>query len=290
MKKTLYAILYFAFFSIYFANEAVSQQVDNGLQMNPAAARIHILAQRIEDEGKMKDQLNLDSLNAATDLPFGIARKIGDKVYAIAIDSAYSYDEEGWFLNACMSIGIPGTPSGDGYQNKLAFAAKHIRFGKGGLAVTTSARLELVGDHLINLGENLQLKLPGSSANYVEFDCNGFKKIKLTGILIFGGDMLVPDDNKKQVEATFAIDTENLNDILIQTSISPFRVRGLDDFGFQVTKASFDLSDIQNPDNIIFPQGYTDDDVHWRGFYLDSLTAKYYGAERKDKTPLTFLI
>ncbi|MBD0254887.1 MAG: hypothetical protein ICV83_04135, partial [Cytophagales bacterium] len=143
--------------------------------------KIEALVKKVTDEGRTVDHLTEDQL---ADLPVGIARKIGETTYIIAIDSAYS-DERGWFLSAYASLTLPGA------TQPVAFAARNIAFSQGGLRATNQARLVLVSPQTVPL-RDMELVLPADGHNYVEFDCNGFKAVNLKGEFLLPPDRFRP--------------------------------------------------------------------------------------------------
>jgi hypothetical protein len=203
-------------------------------------------------------------------LPIGIAREINDKTYIIAIDSAYA-DERGWFLTAYAAIDFPGGKT-------LVFAGKGITFDQGGIAVTTNTRLSLLSTQEFELNNNITLQFPGDGSNFLEFNCNGFQAINLHGRVVLNSDTFIPDKatNAKEVSALFTINTTDLNNILLNISLSPFQIKGLDDVTFSVQNATLDFSDYINPPDFTFPANYQNtygpDITLWRGLYFGEVS------------------
>jgi hypothetical protein len=124
-----------------FAQETPSSASITGHTVNRQTLQIEALIRKVQEEGRTVDHLTEGEL---ADLPVGIARKVGETTYIIAIDSAYS-DERGWFLSAYASFTLPGSTT------PVAFAARNIAFNKGGLNATTQARLLLASPQRIAL-------------------------------------------------------------------------------------------------------------------------------------------
>lgn len=253
-------------------------------QVTAFESYVHTLCKEVEESGNLVDKLTQKDLGR---LPIGIAKKVGNTQYIIAIDSAYRSDRGGWFLSAYASITFPGS------NDPIAFAAKDIGFNKGGLTSSSHVKLMLVSTQEVDLSDYLQMALPADGHNYIEFDCDGFKAVNLKGNFVFSGDMLVPDTelsgNSRQVMASFEINTGDLNNIMTSVNITPFKIKGLNDLSFEVTNAVADFSDIINPADFIFPQDYQqafgEDLTLWRGFYLQDLTVHVNGLNNENGKP-----
>ncbi|MBC8111637.1 MAG: hypothetical protein H7Y04_11300 [Verrucomicrobia bacterium] len=266
--------LWFSLLWLWQANLVFAQNVP----ITPVAAKemdafaAHIIAnyegETLRKKGRLITQLTEGAL---ADLPVGIAREYGGTTYVIAIDSAYS-DEKNWYLSAYAAIKLPGAAT------PIAFGARKIVFSRGGLTASNSTKLMLMANQTVAIGET-DLFLPGDGSNFIEFDCNGYKSISLKGLFLFKNDVLQPADNSARVGAGFQVRATDLNNMLIDVSISPFKVKGLKDFSFEVRQASVDMSDIANPANMTFPadyqSGFTQNPLLWRGFYLKSVSVKY---------------
>lgn len=222
----------------------------------------------VENDGRLIGYVNPDSLPS---LPVGIHKNFGGVGVTIAIDSA-RFQTNGAFFDAYLALKIPG------FRNKIAFRAVNIQFNPKGVIGGAQSRLKLVSEQVIDLGQNITLKLPGDGSNYVEWDCNGFKAVNLFGIFSFSRDLLEPTDGRDSVQAEFSVYASDISDIIIQTSISPFQIKGKDDFEFEVEDATVDLSDLRNPPGALLPSQYAEqfggDLSLWRGFYLKTIRIK----------------
>lgn len=213
--------------------------------------------------------------DSAASLPFGIIKEIGIAKYIIAIDSAGFGPGKSSF-NAYMAIEFPGS------QDRLAFAAKNIAFNPKGVVPGNNTRLVLVSEHRISIGPHLHLVLKPDGNNYVDWDCNGFKGVGLSGYFELGNNILVPDTTAttdKTVKATFSVYASDIHDLVAQVSITPFCIKDLKDISFNVTDAAVDMSDLKNYPGMIFPQGYFNNQFGgqtslWTGFYLKQLKIK----------------
>jgi len=256
---------------------AFGQIPDRGYEVvSPFQKYVLSRCKNVADSCKITDRLEQQSLST---LPIGISPQGCSGTTIIVIDSAQRVDRRSWFFSAYASVIIPGT------NDPLAFAAKNIGFGKGGLKATSQIKLVLVTPQRIRINDNLTLELPADGHNYVEFDCSGFKAINLKGNFVFSDGLLKPDKDLAKgattVTASFEINTHDLNNIMATVNITPFTIRGLDDVSFEVRNAVVDYSDLINPSGFIFPQGYQQtfgDNINlWRGFYLQDLAVRIKG-------------
>lgn len=239
---------------------------------NPDYYETRAVLAKVESTNNYAGNFNPDS--AAT-LPFGIIKEIGVARYVIAIDSAYFAPGKSEF-NAYMALDFPGS------EDKIAFAAKHIAFNPKGVVPGNNTRLMLVSEHKIRFGPNITLCLVPDGGNYVEWDCNGFKGVKLKGYFEFGRGILQPDSsstNNNTVKANFDVYTTDVHNFTAQVSISPFCIKGLKDVSFTVIDAAVDMSDFMNPPGMVFPPGYTQSGYGgqtslWTGFYMRQLKIK----------------
>ncbi|ANE52822.1 hypothetical protein [Flavisolibacter tropicus] len=248
LLKPITALLFF-----FFLTSLIHAQVSS------SALQINSLFQKIQAENRYVGSFKESDLAS---LPVGIAKEINGKQYLIVIDSA-RFTTHGAFFNVYAQLNLPGT------DETLAFAARNVSFNPGGISVSSGARLELVSEHSIKISEKVKLVLP-TSANYIEWDCNGFKSVNLKGVFEFARDFLEPlSDQEQVVKADFQINAKDLNNILVRVDMSPFTLAGLKDFGFEVQEAVVDLSDIANPEEMIMANN--EEGALWRGFYLKEL-------------------
>jgi hypothetical protein len=232
--------------------------------ITPAMEKVYAMNEIVSDPDRQVGNVNPDSLPS---LPVGINRNISGTQYIIAIDSAY-FLPDGAYFNAYMAVEFPGA------DQRLAFAAKNIKFNPKGVIGGEQARLQLVSQHLIEMGPNTRLLLPSDGSNYVKWNCNGFESVNLHGYFLFDGEMLTPAENAidSVVTAEFSVNVSDLHNMMTMVSFSPFMVKGMDDFTFEVSEAYVDMSDFVNPYQAVLPQcyhqTYADDINLWRGFYL----------------------
>ncbi|ELR71735.1 hypothetical protein C900_02320 [Fulvivirga imtechensis AK7] len=230
-------------------------------------AKIHALHQKVVSEGRLTTVFRETDLAS---LPIGIVKEVGGKQYIIAIDQA-RYTPQGAFFDAYISLPVPFS------KKPLAFKAQNVAFSPGGLAKSGMMRLTLASKHERDITSKIKLVLPAEGErNFIEWDCNGFKSVNLKGEFEFSRDMLISDDpQKEKVTATFEVNTGDPGSIITAVSITPFQVKTLKGFSFEVQEAIVDYSDIANPANIRFPKDYENDpqlSLLWQGFYLKKLS------------------
>ena len=241
-----------------------------GQSTNQEEERIASLLSKVEQENRTVDELISNNL---TNLPVGIKKTISGTKIVIAIDSA-RLTPDGIIISAFTQVKLPGT------TRPISFAARNVLITPSGISVTGITRLVLISECVIPFSEQVKLILPADGRNYIEWDCNGFRSVNLAGIFEFSSDYFTPDPalspNKNKVTAGFEVNTADFNNILISTSIDPFRVKGLGDMTFIVRQASVDMSDFINCQGFVAPVGYqnlfSDAPQLWRGFFLKELT------------------
>jgi hypothetical protein len=209
------------------------------------------------------------------DLPLGIAKLIGGQTFVIAIDSG-RLTPQGAIVNAYAMVGLPGI------KDSLAFEGSNISINPGGVGGYGVSRISLVSRQKIVLSPQITLYLSPKDPNYVEFDCNGFKDINLTGEFVFDRSLIIPDTSTgtalQNVVATFSVNASDFTNMMFSVNITPFRLPFLQDVSFQIKNAVADLSDVANPAGAVFPadylSAYQGDIDTWHGFYIQQLTIK----------------
>jgi len=115
---------------------------------------------------------------------------------------------------------------------------------------------------------------------YVKWNCNGFEMVNLHGAFLLSEGILLPTEESGDtvVTADFEIMVNDIHNVITSVNFSPFQVRGMEDFSFNISEAYVDMSDFANPENVALPQcyyeTYTSDINLWRGFYI-----KYFSVE-----------
>jgi hypothetical protein len=221
---------------------------------------------------------SLDAL-AEIELPVGVVRSGGALDYSILIDRM-TVTPAGNIMDVYVSLALPQT--GD----RIAFHGKIPLSKEGGIA--GNAKVFLIGDHPIKFSGTSLLTIKGNNNTYVEFDCNGFKGVSIEAEVQFSRDLIIPEDAKgkastnpnERVKVSFTTYAQSLNDLMVGVNVPAFQIKGLNGFGFKVTQAFMDWSDLANPPGISFPKDYSSPFVQggqpllWQGFYLQRLEVR----------------
>ncbi|MDA7762197.1 hypothetical protein N8927_03270 [Crocinitomicaceae bacterium] len=213
---------------------------------------------------------NFNPQDSAT-LPIGIVKEIGNTIYIICIDSA-RFTPQGAFFSVYMAMDFPGA------DRKIAFAAKNIQFNPQGVLLGNGSRLQLVSEQVVALGPKTDLVFKADGQNFIEWDCNGYKQSGLSLDFVFKGDMLINANNPAEpVKAGLQTVINDLNNIVFQIpSITPFKVKGAEDFIFALSNIVIDRSEYSTPSGVtLSPQAlltYNDDINAWKGFYAGNAT------------------
>ena len=228
----------------------------------------HALLQKI-----LAGQRFLESLDALSEieLPVGVVKSGGAVDYTILIDRM-TFTSKGAIMDVYVSLALPQNGARIAFHGKVPLSAK------GGIA--GNARVYLLGDHAFKVDHSMMITIRSNDKTYVEFDCSGFLGINIDAELQFSTDLIVPEDENgnpkdQRIRVSFTTYTQRLNDMLLQLTLPPFQVKGLKGFGFHVTKAYLDWSDLSNPPGIHFPDKYTSPLIEagladlWQGIYVE---------------------
>ncbi len=95
--------------------------------------------------------------------------------------------------------------------------------------------------------------------------------------MIFPDPKLLASDSI--VRASFQIHTSDIHNFVIQSSMDPFCVRGIEGASFTATNVTAYFSELSNAPNIVFPQEYNmspynGDTFMWTGLYMRNFTVK----------------
>ncbi len=217
-----------------------------------------------------KNRLFLNTLKGhSMELPFGVAKTIGQKEYTIAVDSIVITPR---YAYAVVFTVLEDVQSG----KSLSFGAKVTLNRDGGFA-SDGGRLYLLTNESINLGKNSSIEFLGKNGQtYVEFDCNGFIGLNAEMNISLLKDLLVLDSDKTQ-DVTFETEVyfNNFDNWVVELKGLPsFQFKGLEDFTFTSNYLALDRSPSDNPSEFNFPNGYdlgVDPNI-WEGFCLDGLS------------------
>lgn len=248
--------------SSFLASSLSSSTTDT---IDQAVSQIHALFDKVMNEGRLMEKL--DS-GAIVSFPIGV----GSGNYALLINDLI-IKPEGTFFNAYLSFPIPQS------DDKLAFMGRNIPLSSEG-GLTGEIKLELLTTFNMWIGDGIQLTLNGEGKTYVSWDCDGFKEMVVDADILFDPEIFVPEDAQgnpregQMIKSHFNVNIADWNDLVVQLSIDPFQIKGLDGVGFAIQDAVFDFSDYRNAPNVQFPSGYlssyfvADNPNLWRGIYI----------------------
>ncbi|MBK7477908.1 MAG: hypothetical protein IPI11_18580 [Haliscomenobacter sp.] len=205
-------------------------------------------------------------------LPLTIDNIIDGKAYAILLDNI-SFDASlGGKLDAYLRLPAPGG------KDTLYFQALNVPFTPGG-ADYQNARLKLACDAPLRLNNIAQLKVLADDQTYVEWDCNGFSRLRIGAEIEFCRNVLVPYDgatlkplpDSMRLKATLQSAITNWDGFTMGLTFShPFGINEDGRFVFRAEDAYIDMSDTQTPEDLQFPENYPFSDVQsrnlWRAF------------------------
>jgi hypothetical protein len=260
-------------------------------------AKARAVLSEVQNGNSYIDYLEPSDINK---LPIGLRKKVGNSEITIAVSSAVFTDKYAK-LTAFARVKIPQAP----YE--LLFGISDLKLSyKGG--IIGDASLVLLGDVAIPInGDKAALILKGgidmqtgqsASKTFITVDCKGFKQLGLNADILFSRNMIVPSD-AAGVQGDGRVTAElrnvlvsNWNDIIATVNFkTPFQVNGLKGFNFTVTTAAFDLSDIKNNPDVVYPQGYqqkylvADNLTAWRGVYVQELSVGLPAAIKNRENP-----
>lgn len=223
----------------------------------------------------------------AIDLPVGLSQTHSGLNYIIAIENM-TFKADGAFFDAFMSMEIPFS------TKSMAFSTSGVAFTPGGMKVA-SAKMMLMKDYPLRMSNKVKLTLKADEGStFVEFDCDGYKSLSIKGEFEFCENMIVPEDENgeiiagERVKARFSTTITDWNDFIISAEIDPFQFTNREGLSISVTQAVLDMSDVSNPNGIVFPSEYNSSYFAgananmWRGFYIQQAVVKL-PKQMKDK-------
>lgn len=279
IKKNLFYLLFFLFpFHPLYGQEAFSA---GGKRME----QVKGVFKNIEREGVYVDNLSYSNLNV---LPIGLKRVVDNIEITIAVDKVIFHGEYSE-LSVFAKAVIPQSDTNG--KKSLFFGAEGIKLSNQG-SIIGDANLALLQDIEIPFNNgNMSILLKGdydsntgnsNSKTYMSIDCKGFKELGLDAEVRFPVSMLKPANTEVQsndsvVSGSFKTIISGWNDIIVDISLPPFQIVGLDDFVFKLKNVTFDFSDVRNAQSVEFPAGYEQKYMIpgaaalWRGVYADTL-------------------
>jgi len=182
------------------------------------------------------------------------------------------------------------TPAGVGGEYILYQAFEKRGYGIGNLDIMTYG----------GLGDDQTIK---DNYCYIEMNCEGMKSMAIRGEIAFSRNTIVPDDDgsitngKAKGRFSMTLDKRNnpntslyaYNDDVAMTGthlmfgfdMDPFQVTGLEGWTFTPGQDAYlDLSDLENPSELIFPEGYSLENTYkdnpeltatWQGVFIKNV-------------------
>lgn len=215
--------------------------------------------------------------SAPVGMPLGIDNIIDGQRMIIAVLGC-KFTSTMATLNAMAGVDIPEMGSWISLgANDICFHPGGINFNQGKLYLPRDLNLVYTSDITFSLKAPT---LPRDSGTYVSWDCQGFKELSVSGAVLFGRNLLVPDADDGsagpgQVEGRFNFKVQRSGNWLARLDMDRFQVTGLPEWGFEASEAYLDFSDLQNAGSMQYPEGYGGErTIRWKGFYLKRLAVR----------------
>ena len=173
---------------------------------------------------------------------------------------------------------------GDWAQNQtVGFKAKNIHFHPTEV-VMPPERLELVEDLTVgNLNGKINFTFkkptnPTAGGCYIQWNENGFDHFGVEVDANFTRDWLIPTpdpDTTLRVSANFVGVASAWDDIILTGNLPQCEFVNSDSMTLEVSNITMDLSDLRNPNGIVFPDNYpqgAETSNLFRGFFMESST------------------
>ncbi|MCL2417123.1 MAG: hypothetical protein FWD02_04220 [Bacteroidales bacterium] len=218
------------------------------------------------------------------EMPIATVRTIGNVQYVMAVSQVRLNSRGDFESDVYLRIQIGGQEPG---SDVIFFGASGIPLTQaGGFAGDIS--LALLAPYTFNLGQDVSITLlgglghegaVGTSPTRATVNCYGFKELTLSAEIAFSERILRPaGGGTGKVTTQFHTTVADWNDILVDISIPPFEIPGLNDWVFHVQNAVIDLSETRSSPNVVFPQSYLIEYPTaelrnlWKGVYIRELS------------------
>ncbi|HZV69034.1 MAG TPA: hypothetical protein VFG10_05795 [Saprospiraceae bacterium] len=242
----------------------------------------------------------------ASGVPLGINQSLEGRQFTIGvIDMVFTADRANIALINLFELGsvaenlwvsIAGndiclTPDGLGGEYILHQAFEKRKVGFGNMDITTFG----------GLGDPETIK---DEYCYIEMNCEGMKSMAIRGEVAFDRGTIVPDNNGRpaggKVKGRFFMELDKRNDpatslyayneneemvgthIMLGFDMDPFQIKGLEGWTFTPAHdAVMDMSDLENPDDMVFPEQYDVEAIYgsdpglittWQGFFMKQVS------------------
>ncbi len=255
------------------------------------------LANELEGIAKSTDRLIRSLRGKKTGLPVGLDKTFDGYTFVITI-ADMTFTPRNAVMNTLIDIKIPGLDFD--ISKYLILDTEDISFSPSGLGTEGKAFLAFDANFVLNKengadANELIIKGKSDKANdfenstYVQWNCHGFKELNIALEYKFSRKIIIPDDenNKGRVVARTRIKTKKGLNIMGKITMDAFQLpfEKMKGYGFNVTDAYIDLSDLSNPTGLIanLPKNYNNQTLKskdsrlgnkWRGFWLKKMEVK----------------
>ena len=290
-SKFIFCILFLLFIINPFFCYSQSQEEQKALQD----------FETIESGNRYVDFLDLGE-GKSLNLPVGIKKIIGNMSCVLAISNIKIGAEYGE-ASCYLKIELPSA-STDKKSKYLIFGVQGVKISYTGNFIG-DVNLMLLSTHPISLGKGISIQIKGgniddengnlSSETYLTLDCNGdVKEFALSADIIFDKDTFIPTNPKESVlKASFKAVVEDLNNLVVAINIPAFQLKNVPGFIFEVSEATLDFSDSQNPNNFnpdpeYFNKYFTLPDRNlWRGVHVNKFSVTFPSMFNKEDSVST---
>lgn len=220
-------------------------------------------------------------------LPFSWSKLLSSEIQLVNI-VAVEFAPDGARLNAFFDMPIP-----EANNQILAFGQKNVCFHPTGLSIEGLQKLTMLGnDYTFDWGPNIDctIKAAGgqNGGTYVAWNCEGFQELQIEGGFTFEGGLIEKAEGQGPVTASFVFNGTAWGDLLGEIEMEPFVIAGMRGLRMDFDEVVLDFSDLRNPQNIVYPQGYQGtQSLDWRGFYFKNITLTLPDYLKKGNEPVT---
>lgn len=276
-------------------------KINNDKQLYEGTVKGTIDNQTIVDESmtvldaNLQDKVGKDKAKQINDFVNNASRKVSQMNGATPIGLPIALDNLGYNL---AIVGINFTPK-VAYMNAVlgvewlesidndwvTFAQSKICIRPNGLGA--EVQIGLKSDKILNLSNDMSLKLKGNNQTYIAIDCKGFKKFQIAGEVEFSDKLAIPVNAQGQaianakLNAALTISTSDIRNWTVENAAlsSAFKVPLAPNFIFNASGLSFDHSDLSSPLGLNQTFDYLSlmgeqNRKKWKGLYLKNLTCK----------------
>jgi hypothetical protein len=226
-------------------------------------------------ENNSGQQVEYDQLNDYSHplkLPLGVNLPSGDQIALTEV----SFRPNNSVLNFVVA---KNTPASWGTVQRVGFRAKNIYFHPNAFE-TPPERIELIQD--VTLGATAgkiqyQFKAPSETVqgSYIAWNENGFSNFSIAMDVLFTREWFIPNpDTNTKTKVSLQATGNDWNNLLFTGNFEKATIVGTSGMQIQANNINYDMSDIANPPNMVFPENYpagAEQSNLFRGFYMKNL-------------------